>query len=100
MSDEKSTFDDGDELLFHLSSLGASVVPLPMKVMEETGAAATMELNMMHGLYRGETDTHWIVDVTSVDPPVRSCRLLKVGVDFIGVKTTIDVIRRRIHKRS
>lgn len=96
MSDENQTFNDGDDLLFHLSSLGAQVVPLPMSVVEETGAAASMELNMMSAIYRGEDDKYWVLDVTSVDPPIRDCRLLKEGVDFIGVKSSIDVVKRRM----
>jgi len=96
MSDEQQTFSDGDDLMFHLSSLGAQVVPLSMQQMEETGAAASMELNMMSGVYRGEDDKYWVLDVTSVDPPIRDCRLLKDGVDFIGVKSSIDVVRRRL----
>jgi len=100
MSDEKQTFNDGDDLLFHLSSLGALVVPLPMQKMEETGAAASMELNMMSGTYRGEDDKYWLLDVTSVNPPIRDCHLLKAGVDFIGVKSTIDLVRRRMQPPS
>jgi hypothetical protein len=97
MSDENQTFNDGDDLLFHLSSLGAQVVPLPMRQVEETGVAASMELNMMSGIYRGEDHDYWVLDVVSVDPPIRGCRLLKAGVDFIGVKSSIDAIRRRVH---
>jgi hypothetical protein len=96
MSDEKQTFNDSDDLMFHLSSLGAQVVPLPMSQVEETGVAAAMELNMMSGIYRGEDDQYWVLDVTSVDPPIRDCRLLKAGVDFIGVKSSLDVVKRRL----
>lgn len=92
----ESTFSDGDELMFHLSSLGASVVPLPADVVQTTGQVVTTELNMMSCLYRGEDERYWVVDVTSVDPPIRDCRLLKTGVDFIGVKSTLDVVKRRL----
>jgi hypothetical protein len=93
---ESNVFSDGDELMFHLSSLGAQVVPLPVEEMQARGAAASMELNMMSGIYRGEDDQYWVLDVISVDPAVRDCRLLKAGVDFIGVKSSIDAVKRRI----
>lgn len=93
---ERQTFNDGDDLMFHLASLGSQVVPLPMAEAERTGAAVSMELNMMSGTYRGEDALYWVLDVTSVDPPIRACRLLKSGVDFIGVKSSIDVVKRRL----
>jgi hypothetical protein len=99
MSDEQS-YEDGADLMFHLASLGASVVPLPLERMKETGEAASMELNMMSGIYRGEDDKYWILDVTSVEPPIASCRLLKDGVDFIGIKSTVAVVRRSIETAS
>jgi len=82
--------ESGDEILFHLASFGALVVPLPRKIAEQTGMMAGTELNMMHGIFRGETDTHYIVDVTSVDPPLFNTQLLKVGVDLIGIKGKIQ----------
>jgi hypothetical protein len=101
MSDkQQQSFKDGDELMFHIASLGAHVVPLPEQVMIETGAAVTMELNMMSGIYRGEDDQYWLVDVTSVDPPLLKTRLLKAGVDLIGVKSTIEAVKRRIEPAS
>jgi len=83
-------FESGDEVLFHLASFGALVVPLPRNVVEQTGMVAGTELNMMHGIFRDEDETHYVVDVTSVSPPLFGTRLLKVGVDLIGVKGKIQ----------
>lgn len=83
-------FESGNEVLFHLASFGASVVPLSQEMAQRTGQVAGMELNMMHGIYRGEDETCYIVDVTSVSPPLFNTRLLKAGVDLIGVKGSIQ----------
>lgn len=96
MTSEDKSFNDGDELLFHIASLGASQVPLPEKIALQTGEYMTTQLNMMDGIYRGEDDTFWLLDVMSVDPPLINAKLLKSGVDLIGVKTTIDAISRRV----
>lgn len=90
------SFEDGDELVFHIASFGAQVVPLSPAMMEQTGEVASMELNMMSGLYRGEDEVFWVLDVTSVDPPLRNARLPKACVDLIGVKTSIELIKRMV----
>lgn len=84
------SFKSGDEILFHLASFGASVVPLSRTMAEQTGMVAGMELNLMHGIYRSEDESCYVVDVTSVSPPLFGTRLLKVGVDLIGVKGKIQ----------
>lgn len=83
-------FEAGDEILFHLASLGASVVPLPQQVAQRTGQIAGLELNMMHGIFRAEDETHYIVDVMSIEPNLLNTRLLKAGVDLIGVKGRVQ----------
>ena len=91
-----NAFENGDELVFHIASFGAQVVPLSRADAERTGGVVSMELNMMSGIYRGEDDQFWVVDVTSVDPPLRGARLPKSGVDLIGVKSTIEFIKRKL----
>ncbi len=93
---EEKSFKDGDELLFHIASLGASSVPLSPEEAEKTGEFMTTQLNMMDGIYRGEDDTYWLLDVLSVHPPLINAKLPKAGVDLIGVKTTVEVINQRI----
>ena len=95
MADDKS-FKDGDELLFHIASLGATTVPLPADVAESTGEFMTTQLNMMDGVYRGEDDTYWMLDVLSVDPPLINAKLLKSGIDLIGEKSMIGVVKQKI----
>jgi hypothetical protein len=93
---DEQKFESGDEIIFHLSSFGALTVPLSKDIAEQTGQMMAVELNMMHGVYRDETAQHWIVDVTGIQPPLLGARLLKAGVDLIGVKSQIESVSRKL----
>lgn len=95
---KNQSFEPGAEIMFHLASFGASVVPLPKQQAMETGQIAGMELNIMSGIYRDETDTHFIVDVTSVMPPLMGTRLLKSGVDLIGERSKVEAVSRPLRR--
>jgi len=92
----EQTYKDGDELIVHLSSMGATLVPLPEQQARDIGVAMTMDLNMMSAIYRGEDDRFWHLDMTNVDPPLTNSRLLKDGVDLIGVKSTVEISKMRL----